>query len=71
MGDVVVGRQRAESLEFRHSEEGIAHLLQRPFASSVNTHNSQPFIIICQVGGTSGLCGDNTLRTVVSKVILT
>lgn len=51
MGDVVVGRQRAKSLEFRGSEEGVALILQRPFPSSVNTHDSQVLIITCQAGG--------------------
>lgn len=51
MGDGVVRRQRAESLEFRGGEEAVACLLQRPFPSSVNTHDSQLLVITCQAGG--------------------
>lgn len=51
MGDVAVRRQRAESLELRGGEEAVARLLQRPFPSSVNTHDSQLLMITCQAGG--------------------
>lgn len=51
MGDVVVRRQRAKSLEFRGSKEGVAHILQRAFPTSMNTHDPQSLIITCQAGG--------------------
>lgn len=51
MGDFVVRRQRAKSLEFRDGEEGVARLLQGPFPSSVYTHDPEPLIITCQAGG--------------------
>lgn len=50
MNDVMVRRQRAKSLEFRDSEEGVSLLLQRPFPSSMNTHDSQLLIITSQAG---------------------
>lgn len=54
MRDVLIRRQRAESLELRNVEEA-AFLLQRPFPSSMNAYNSQLCIIFCLVGGISGL----------------
>lgn len=47
VGDAVVWRQGAESLKLRGSEEGVTLVLQRPFSSAVNTHNSQLLIITC------------------------
>lgn len=63
MGDVVVGRQRAKSLEFRGSEEGVAHLLQRAFPSSMNAHNSQFLIITGQAGGLEDLRSSRVITT--------
>lgn len=67
-----VFRQRAQSLEFRSREESVALLPQRPLSSAVNTHNPQPFIIICQARGIGWLAirGNTGPDTVVSKVIL-
>lgn len=47
IGDAVVRRQRAESLEL--TEEAVAHILQGAFPSPVNTHYPQLLIVACQV----------------------
>lgn len=65
VSDTVVRRQRAKSLQFRGSEEGVRFLLKRPLSSAVDTHYSQLLVIACQAG-TSRLCGNTAQSSVVT-----